>query len=375
VATSHSETAGAAPADKPAQAPEQPAKPKRRRMLIIVALVVVLAAGVIFHFATREPSSFVLTGVVTTDEVRVGAMTQGQLRDLMVGPGDVVKKGEMLARIEPEDAQADFSYYKNTENASAAAVDESVAQLELLEMQTREQIRQADANLAVSRAQAAAGDANLEQARLELDRQKGMHERQLNSQAALDQSRTAYEAARAAAESGHKQVDAAEAALALAKANEEQIVVRRATLETSRRQLAAAGAQTERAKVRLGYTDVTAPIDGVVDVRAALAGEVVSPGATIVTLIDPDDLWVRADVEETYVERIRVGDKVQVRTPSGRVRECEVFFRGVDADYATQRDVSRTKRDIKTFEIRVRCDNSDRSLAVGMTAYVTVQLT
>ncbi len=370
MATTSAEKADARP-DKA----EQPTKPKRRRVLVVAALVVLLAAGLIFHFMTREPSELVLTGVVTTDEVRVGAMTQGYLRDLMVGPGDTVKKGEMLARIQPEDAQADFSYFKNTENASAAAVDESVAQLELLEMQTREQIRQADANLAVSKAQAEAGDANLEQARLELDRQKGMRERQLNSQQALDQTRTAYAAARAAAESGHKQVDAAQATLALAKTNEEQIAVRRASLETSRRQLAAAGAQTQRAKVRLAYTEVTAPIDGVVDVRAALAGEVVNPGTTIVTLIDPDDLWIRADVEETYVEKIRVGDKLQVRTPSGRVRDCEVFFRGVDADYATQRDVSRTKRDIKTFEIRVRCDNGDRSLAVGMTAYLTVDLT
>jgi HlyD family secretion protein len=51
-----------------------------------------------------------------------------------------------------------------------------------------------------------------------------------------------------------------------------------------------------------------------------------------------------------------------------------VFFRGIDADYATQRDVSRTKRDIKTFQVRLRCDNRDRSLAVGMTAYVTLPL-
>ena len=60
--------------------------------------------------------------------------------------------------------------------------------------------------------------------------------------------------------------------------------------------------------------------------------------------------------------------------PSGAEREGTVFYRGVDADYATQRDVSRTKRDIKTFEVRLRCDNRDRSLAVGMTAYVTLPL-
>jgi HlyD family secretion protein len=53
-------------------------------------------------------------------------------------------------------------------------------------------------------------------------------------------------------------------------------------------------------------------------------------------------------------------------------REGDVFYRGVDADYATQRDVSRTKRDIKTFEIRLRADNSDRRLWPGLTAFVTL---
>jgi HlyD family secretion protein len=67
---------------------------------------------------------------------------------------------------------------------------------------------------------------------------------------------------------------------------------------------------------------------------------------------------------------VKVGDKMRVRLPSGEEREGTIFYRGVDASFATQRDVSRTKRDIKTFEIRIRLDNTDRHLAVGMTAYV-----
>jgi multidrug resistance efflux pump len=115
-------------------------------------------------------------------------------------------------------------------------------------------------------------------------------------------------------------------------------------------------------------------VAGTVNVRAALPGEVVNPGQAILTLIDPDDLWVRVDVEEGYIDRIRIGETVTVRLPSGGERQGTVFFRGIDADYATQRDVSRTKRDIKTFEVRLRCDNRDRALAVGLTAYVTLPL-
>jgi multidrug resistance efflux pump len=107
-----------------------------------------------------------------------------------------------------------------------------------------------------------------------------------------------------------------------------------------------------------------------VDVRAVREGEVVTAGQALVTLINPDSLWVRADVEETYIDRVRLGDKLTVRLPSGEERVGTVYYRGVDADFATQRDVSRTKRDIKTFEVRLRVNNRDRRLAVGMTAYV-----
>jgi HlyD family secretion protein len=105
-------------------------------------------------------------------------------------------------------------------------------------------------------------------------------------------------------------------------------------------------------------------------VLAARTGEVVGVSQPILTLIDPDDLWVRTDVEETYIDRIRLGDQLHVRLPSGIELAGTVFYRGVDADYATQRDVSRTKRDIKTFEIRLRLDNRERRLWPGLTAYV-----
>src|SRR5206468_12926814 len=158
--------------------------------------------------------------------------------------------------------------------------------------------------------------------------------------------------------------------VALARSSAEQVAVRRSQVQANEHLEAAAAAQQTKAGVRLRYTELHAPIDGIVDVRAVRVGEVVNPGQPVLTLITPDDLWVRADVEESYIDRVRIGDKLTVRLPSGVEREGTVFYRGVDASFATQRDVSRTKRDIKTFEVRLRVDNSDRRLAVGMTAYV-----
>jgi len=158
----------------------------------------------------------------------------------------------------------------------------------------------------------------------------------------------------------------------MARANADQVAVRRSQVQASQHQEAAAAAQRAKADVRLAYTEIHAPIDGFVDVRAVRAGEYVTPGQPVLTLVNPDDLWVRADVEETYIDRVKIGDTLTVRLPSGAERTGTVFYRGADAAYATQRDVSRTKRDIKTFEVRLRLDNKDRALALGMTAYVAL---
>ncbi|MGD0770427.1 MAG: efflux RND transporter periplasmic adaptor subunit [Tepidisphaeraceae bacterium] len=283
------------------------------KMLRIPILILILAAvaGGSYYASVRQSREIVLTGIVTTNEVIVSPQIQGRLQQLLVKEGDTVTKGELLGLIEPEVQRADVAFYESSEGQYTAQIAEA--------------------------------QADLENARLTFERDGPLYKEKAVSEQDYDQARAAYENAVARLESAKKQAEAA-------------------------------GAQKDKAKVQLDYTKIFAPLDGVVDTRAALQGEVVNPGQPVVTLIDQDDLWVRADVEETYIDRIRLGDTLEVKLPSGAVRQGTVFYRGVDADYATQRDVSRTKRDIRTFEIRLRCDNRDRRLAVGMTAYVTLPL-
>jgi HlyD family secretion protein len=249
-------------------------------------------------------------------------------------------------------------------------VQEGEAALRLQQMQTTDQINQAEATLQATESQRAAMQAELQNAQVAHDRADRMAKQGIGTAEQLDVARTALEVAKSRLASLDKQIEAQRSAVSLAHSNAEQVAVRRSQLQASQRQAVAAAAQRERANVRLGFTEIHAPIDGIVDVRAARQGEVIGAGQPIVTLIDADDLWVRADVEETYIDRIKIGDALTIRLPSGEELMGTIFYRGVDAGFATQRDVSRTKRDIKTFEVRLRVDNTDRRLAVGMTAYV-----
>jgi HlyD family secretion protein len=304
----------------------------------------------------------------------VSPQIPGQIGDLLVKEGDVVKKDQLVAIIKPDELQADTAYYRSNVAGLSSQVQESEAALRFQQRQTTDQIAQAESNVASTEAQVKAAAADLENAKLIYTRTQDLAQQKVASAQELDQARTQFNAAQAKLDALNRQVEALRSAVALARSNAEQVSVRRSQVQASEHMQQAAAAQQTKADVRLRYAEIHAPIDGIVDVRAVRAGEVVTAGQPIVTLINPDDLWVRADVEETYVDRVVIGQKMTVRLPSGAEREGTVFYRGVDAAFATQRDVSRTKRDIKTFEIRLRVDNADRRLAVGMTAYVLLKL-
>ena len=325
----------------------------KKSKIFIFILVLALVAGGIYYATTRPPGGIVLTGIVTTDEVIVSPEMQGRLEQLLVSEGDAVTNGELLAVIQPQLQLADMAFYRSGEQQSAADLTQALADL----TQLQADFTQAQANLVASQ-------ADSENARLNFERIQQLYSNNVESVQTFDQSRTAYDSAKARVEAARAQVGSAQARIQSSEAR----------VESAKKQIQATAAQTQKANVYLDYTKIYAPTDGIVDTRVALQGEVVNPGQAIVTLINQDDLWVRADVEETYIDRIHLGDTMQVKLPSGATRAGTVYYRSVDADYATQRDVSRTKRDIRTFEIRLRCDNRDRSLAVGMTAYVTLPL-
>ena len=343
----------------------------RARLFALLALLAIAGGGT-YAWRRLRPTTIVLTGIVTTNDVIVAPQISGQLAQLLVAEGDAVRKDQLLAVIAPDELKADTAYYSQNMQGLSSQVRESEATLRFQQRQTADQISQAESTLASMEAQVAAAAADLENAQVTYTRTRNLAQQGVASPQELDQARTAASAAQAKLDALKKQVEAQRATVALARSNAEQIAARRSQVQASEHMQAAAAAQHAKADVRLRYTEIHAPLDGIVDVRAVRVGEVVMPGQPIVTIINPDDLWVRVDVEESYIDRVRLGDTLRVRLPSGQERDGTVFHRGVDAGFATQRDVSRTKRDIKTFEVRLRVDNHDRALAVGMTAYVAL---
>lgn len=343
----------------------------RNRFFILLGIIFVIAAAY-YLFSANHSQDLVLIGTVDANQVIVSAQVQGRLQKLLVDEGTAVKAGDLIAVLDPSELQA---------QAAAAAATIASLQNKVTQMRHTEESTSGSTSSAVANAQARLSSANAQllQAKAALERTESDSRRAIElskvgvaSDRERVQAETNLQVAQATVQAQQDMVRAAEADLNAAIARTHQANAAKSIVAATEADLRNAIAQKRQAAVRLGYTNVYAPVSGTVSVRAARQGEVVNIGAPIVTIVDLSDTWARAAIPETYADRIGYGDVLRVRLPSGTVTSGKVFFKGVEGDFATQRDVSRRKRDIKTVVLKVRLDNPKGAFVPGMTAEVLV---
>lgn len=364
------------PAPAPAGRPLPP--PGRRSWpvwliaaLAATALCAYLLARATGHLGTGG-GSIRLTGVVSANEVVVAAKTAGRIERLDVQEGSQVEQGDPIALLDRAELNAE-------RQSQLAFIDQVSAKLRqarevaaLEGHRGRGRVASAEAQLQVARSQRDEGASRLDQLRKDAGRMGSLFAGGLVSRQEVERIDTDVRVAEARLKSLSDQVARAEADLDLARADERQAGVAERDVEQTRAQREQAEAQLAQIAARVGYTEVRAPLTGMVSVRVAREGEVVRLGDPIVTIVDLDDVWVRAEVEESSMNRVSIGQPMDVELASGERLRGRVTFVAPEAQFATQRDVSRVKRDIRTFGIKVALPNPDRRLHPGMTAYVVL---
>jgi multidrug resistance efflux pump len=265
------------------------------------------------------------------------------------------------------------------ERAAAATIDslkskvaETQSTLQATKGSTSSSVINAQARLQSTRAQLLQAEATLQRTESDSRRTIELAKQGVASDQERVQAESNLAAQKALVQSLKEQVSAAEADLSMAIANIHQAHAAQSTVESTRAQVTNAESILKQAEVRLGYTKIYAPVTGTVSVRAAREGEVLNAGQAIVTIVDLGDTWVRAAIPETDADHIGLGDTLRVRLPGGTITSGKVFFKSAEADFATQRDVGRRKRDIRTIVLKVRLDNPKGAYVPGMTAEVLV---
>ncbi len=343
----------------------------RNRIFILLG-VIGLIALVYYLVSTPRTSDLVLIGTVDANQVVVSPQVQGRLRQLLVEEGSQVKKGDLIAEIDPSELEAEERAAAATIASLQSKVSETQATRAATQGSTSSNVLNAQARLQSARAQLEQSEATLQRVQSDSRRIIALAKQGVASEQESVQAETNLKAQQATVQALKDQVSAAQADLNAAIANTHQAHAALSTVKSTQAQVANAEAQLKEAEVRLGYTKIYAPVTGTVLVRAARQGEVLTPGQPIVTIVDLSDTWVRAAIPETDADHINLGETLKIRLPGGTETSGKVFYKAAEADFATQRDVSRRKRDIKTIVLKVRLDNPNGAYVPGMTADVLV---
>lgn len=294
----NAETSGPAAADAPAAAAPKAGvggvlKANRKRILMGVAALAVVGLG---WWATN----YVTTGryLVSTDDayVRADATTlaakvAGYVAQVAVDDNAYVRAGDVIARIDNGDYRLAVDAARDKVATQEATVARYGRQIEAQQAM----VKQAQAQLTSAQAQA-------RRAQLELERQQKLAGNAFASQQTLEQAQANRDQADASVSGGSAAVAAALANVDVLKAQQ---------LEAARTldELKTAQAKAER---DLSFTEIRAPIDGVIGNRAVKVGDFMQTGQRFASLVPLDDVYIDANFKETQLTRLRPGQPVEV---------------------------------------------------------------
>jgi membrane fusion protein (multidrug efflux system) len=266
----------------------------RRRRLPRFLLAIALSAAAVGAFVWwREARRWETTddAFIDVHMVHIAPQVAGRVAHVLVKDNQLVKQGELLVQIDPADLKAKLDQALANEANAAASLTEAKAQRAVQQV-----------NIEQSRAQIGVAEANAGIAVIQQKRDRALAAARAISTQQLDDANANARSTAANLVAARKKEASDEAELAVTAG---QIAAARANLES-------ATAQVEEARLNLSYTRVVAPEAGRIARKNVSSGDYVQTGQDLMALV-PVHLWITANFKETQLQRMRVGQPVEIR--------------------------------------------------------------
>lgn len=337
-----------------------------KKAISIISILFIITLGLSTYLKLKKPEKpsgcIETTGIVEATEVGLGPKIAGRIDWLCCKEGDAVKAGELAVRLDDKELKARVLQGRKSLKAEEASLNISEANLE----NARLEIDAVRAEVQTAEAEVARTNALAEDAKKSLQRVSGLFKDGLISEREMDAAKTNYDANNAQLDSVRARKRAADVKLKISlssiRTSEAQVSSARAKVEESQAALNVLEAQ-------LKDTEIISPIDGVVAYKAFETGEVVNAGSSVYTIHDLKNIWARVDIEETKIGDLRLGNTAKITASAMPDKEFsgEIIEIGREGEFATQRDVTRGRSDIRTFRVKIGIGKPDGLLKSGMT--------
>jgi len=393
----------------------------------IFGLVILLAiAGGGYYYWTR------LQKVESTDDaqidghiVSISPRITGHVLEVLVEDEQVVKKGDVLVKLDPKDYEVAVAKAQADLEDAVASLESSRTDVPLTSMTTSSTLTGAKSgrqdaaaavnfalrNLAVAQARITTAQANVKVAEAnalrteqDVNRYKTLVakdeiSRQQYDQAAstLAAAEATIEAQKAAVVEAQQSVTAAEVAVEQAKAKlaqadanveaamtgPEQVSITKSRAQAAAAKVAQQRAALEQAQLNLSYSTITAPADGVIGKTGVNPGQNVEAGQEMMALVPLDDLWVTANFKENQLRTLKSGQKVTITVDAnghdykGRVERIAGASGARMSLLPPENATGNYVKVVQRIPVRISLDpgqNQDHALRPGMSVTPTVDI-
>ena len=292
-----------------------------------------------------------MSGNIEVTSVEVSFKIPGRVTERAVDEGDLVTRGEIVAKLDPADL---------LHEAASRRAEVQAARAQLTELETgyrKEEIAQADAILRRIEAEA-------ERLRIDFGRQQHLFKKDVISARDFDASRAAHESSQA-------NVREARERLKMLRSGP-----RKETIDQARARLQGAEAIQALAETRLGYATLVSPLRGLVLSKNIEPGEQVAVGTPVITIGMLDEVWLRAYISETDLGRVQVGQSATITTDTfpGKKYHGTITFISPEAEF-TPKSVQTQKERVKlVYRIKITIPNQANELKPGMPADAEIKI-
>lgn len=296
--------------------------------------------------------------IIAARRAALSADTPGRIVELNVTEGSLVRKGDIVARLYSDEYAAALRQAEAELGTAKARVKRADAAIE----SARAELTQREKNREASEEAVTEAEAQQQLAAEEHEREKDLHERGVSSQSAYNAARAELDTASAKLRGARARQRAATAAVILSQS---RVVEAQVHAEAEHANVSVVEAARELAAATLAKTEVRAPFDGMVVLKDAEVGEVVSPNSqggsnargSVCTMVDLKSLEVQAEVQETSMAAVEIGADVSVFLDA----YPETLYRGkVDRIWPT------ANRQKGSIEVRIAFSEPDDRLRPEM---------
>lgn len=320
---------------------------KKHIILIALLIGVGLILGVAFYLKKPAvpPGTVFVSGNIEAIEVDLSFRIAGQINHLPIKEGDRVSRDQEVARLDTDTLEA-------LKGASLSEISTAKAVLDELEAGYREE------EIKSARALAKAAESRLANARDEYDRHRALFKGGAISASAHDSKEMAFKVASEEFNNAIQRLTELERG-----PREEQIRAARSRLERARWEL-------KRIELDIKHSCLQSPINGVVLVKANELGEVILPGATVVTVAEIDEVWLKGYVGEQDLGKIKLGQKARVTidTFPDRYYEGNLTYISARAEFTPKNVQTREERIKQVYRVKITIPNLSQDLKIGMPA-------